>query len=145
GCGDQQVQPLLALRRWQPCGCPPRPLPPLAVSGPLWIGDLQDPATIGAMLEQAALAPQTLAAEGERLLKRLLADPAPTARCWPTATIARALGLGQPPLAALVNELQRQGFHAAASAVMAGQLRSDAPWSRILETARALLAATAAK
>jgi tRNA (guanine26-N2/guanine27-N2)-dimethyltransferase len=145
GCGDQQVQSLLALRRWQPCGCPPSPLPPLAVSGPLWIGGLQDPATISAMLEQAALAPQTLAADAERLLQRLAADPAPTARCWPTETIARALGLVQPPLAALVTELQRQGFHAAASAVMAGQLRSDAPWPRILETAKALLATTAAK
>jgi len=28
---------------------------------------------------------------------------------------------------------------------MAGQLRSDAPWPRILETAQALLAAKAAK
>jgi tRNA (guanine26-N2/guanine27-N2)-dimethyltransferase len=120
-------------------------VPPLSVSGPLWIGNLQHPATLDALLEQAALSPPTLAAEGERLLRRLAADPAPTARCWPTEAIARALGLGQPPLAALVTALQRQGYGAAASAVMPGQLRSDAPWPRILETARALLAATAAK
>ena len=145
GCGDQQVQSLLALRRWQPCGCSSTVLPPLAVSGPLWIGCLQHPVTINAMLEQAGLAPQTLAAEGERLLRRLMADPAATARCWPTEAIARALGLGQPPLAPLVTALQQQGFSAAASAVMAGQLRSEAPWPRILETARAVLAATAAK
>ncbi|MFZ0409064.1 MAG: N2,N2-dimethylguanosine tRNA methyltransferase [Cyanobium sp.] len=145
GCGDQQVQSLLALGRWQPCGCGSSPLPALAVSGPLWIGCLQHPATISAMLEQAALSPQTLAGEGERLLRRLAADPAPTARCWPTEAIARALGLSQPPLAALVTSLRGQGFHAAASAVMAGQLRTDAPWSRILETARAVLAAKAAK
>jgi tRNA (guanine26-N2/guanine27-N2)-dimethyltransferase len=145
GCGDQQVQSLLQLRRWQPCGCPSPPVPPLAVSGPLWIGSLQHPATISTMLEQAALAPQTLAAEGERLLRRLMADPAATARCWPTEAIARALGLGQPPLAPLVTALQQQGFSAAASAVMAGQLRSEAPWPRILETARSVLAATAAK
>ena len=145
GCGDQQVQSLLSLRRWPPCACDPTPLPALAVSGPLWIGALQDPATINAMLEQSARSPQTLAAEGERLLRRLAGDPAATARCWPTEAIARALGLGQPPLAALVAELQAQGFHASASAVMAGQLRCDAPWPRILETARALLATTAAK
>ena len=145
GCGDQQVQSLLALSRWQPCGCVAPSVPPLSVSGPLWIGNLQHPATLDALLEQAALSPPTLAAEGERLLRRLAADPAPTARCWPTEAIARALGLGQPPLAALVTALQRQGYGAAASAVMPGQLRSDAPWPRILETARALLAATAAK
>ncbi len=145
GCGDQQVQSLLELRRWQPCGCTSPAVPPLAVSGPLWIGNLQQPATLSAMLDQAALAPLTLAAAGERLLRRLLADPAPTARCWPTEAIARALGLGQPPLVPLVMALQQQGFSAAASGVMAGQLRSDAPWPRILETARAVLAATAAK
>ena len=145
GCGDQQVQSLLALRRWQPCGCASTSLPPLAVSGPLWIGCLQHPVTINTMLEQAGQSPPTLASEGERLLRRLACDPAATARCWPTEAIARALGLDQPPLAALVAELQRQGFRAAASAVMAGQLRSDAPWPRILETAQALLAVKAAK
>ena len=135
-CGDQQVQSLLRLGRWHPCACGERGA--LSVSGPLWIGALQDPACLVAMTEQAAASPCTLSEPAARLLRRLLEDPGLPARVWPTALIARRLGQGPPPLRDLIEALRQRGFTAHASGVMAGQLRSDAPWPSLCDLAREL-------
>ncbi|MFM7635145.1 MAG: N2,N2-dimethylguanosine tRNA methyltransferase [Cyanobacteriota bacterium] len=136
-CGDQQVQPLLTLRPWRACLCRAAALPPLAISGPLWIGPLQDPALLQVMATD--LVPPEAAAATIRLLTRLQADPAPVARCWPTALIARRLGGGGPPrLDALVEAVQRAGGRAWRSGVMAGQIRSDASWPLLLDLAARL-------
>jgi tRNA (guanine26-N2/guanine27-N2)-dimethyltransferase len=148
GCGDQQVQSLLRLGRWRPCACPGAPSgegPALAVSGPLWIGPLQDPATLVAMLQLAEGGGAHLDRPGRRQLERLRDDPAATPRCWPVDAIARRLGQGPPPLAQLVAALTAEGFATAASGVMAGQLRCEAPWPLIVATARGLVATTAAR
>ncbi len=148
GCGDQQVQSLLRLGRWRSCGCPMAPSGEphaLAVSGPLWIGPLQHPPTLEAMLQAADGVGASLERQGRRLLERLRSDPAATPRCWPVDAIARRLGQGPPPLADLVAAVSAEGFDTAASGVMAGQLRSEAPWPVILATARRLVAATAAR
>ena len=134
-CGDQQVQPLLTLRQWQPCACAPGSAPPLAISGPLWIGPLQDPELLAAMGADAPASASTARAT-TRLLAQLQADPAPVARCWPTAEIARRQGGGPPRLEALVAAVRAEGWQAWASGVMAGQIRSDAPWPLLLELAR---------
>jgi tRNA (guanine26-N2/guanine27-N2)-dimethyltransferase len=134
-CGDQQVQPLLTLRQWQPCACPAGAAAPLAISGPLWLGPLQDPALLQAMA--ADVPPEgTVARASGRLLAQLQADPAGVARCWPTAEIARRLGGGPPRLEALVAAVRAEGWQAWPSGVMAGQIRSDAPWPLLLELAR---------
>lgn len=52
--------------------------------------------------------------------------------------IARRLGSGPPRLQELMAALRDDGWEARASAVMAAQVRSDAPWSRLLELARSL-------
>ena len=141
GCGDQQVQPLLQLRQWRPCLCGPSP-PPLAISGPLWIGPLQHQPTLARLQVLADADDPALAAslvpESRRLLGRLLDDPGDLPRCWPTSSIGRQLGAGAPPLQALVAQLQQQGFRAGISGVMPGQLRSDAPWAEILQSAARL-------
>ncbi|MEB3256453.1 MAG: N2,N2-dimethylguanosine tRNA methyltransferase [Synechococcaceae cyanobacterium] len=144
GCGDQQQQSLLRLGRWAPCACGGAE-PPLAVSGPLWLGPLQYPPTLTAMLAEAERSPSTLAPTGRRLLGRLCEDPGDLARCWPIAAIGRALGHGPPPLERLVAALQAAGWRAGASGVMAGQLRCDAPWAQILATAAGLDAGDPAK
>ncbi len=136
GCGDQQQQSLLRLSRWAPCACGGSPAP-LAISGPLWLGPLQNPATLEAMLAEVRHSPATLAPEGKRLLERLRADPGEPPRCWPTALIGHHLGQGPPSLERLVVQLREAGWRACASGVMAAQLRSDAPWSQILATASA--------
>ena len=140
GCGDQQLQPLIHLRQWQPCYCSGGELPPLAISGPLWIGPLQEPVLLAEMqaLGEGCLK-SSLSAEGSRLLARLLADAGLPARCWPLAEIARRLGGGPPPLRLLVAALRAGGWSAQVSGVMSGQLRSDASWGEILHTARQLV------
>jgi tRNA (guanine26-N2/guanine27-N2)-dimethyltransferase len=145
GCGHQQVQPLINLRQWQACCCPPGAAPPLAISGPLWIGPLQDSALLAELAAQPVDA--SLSLEGARLLARLAADPGLPACCWPTAEIARRLGGGPPPLAALMAALRAEGWIGLASGVMPGQFRSDAPWAEILQIARRLgaMASGAAK
>ena len=59
--------------------------------------------------------------------------------------IARQLGEGPPPLKALVDALRQLDHPAAVSGVMPGQLRSAAPWTVIVATARALKASGAAR
>jgi tRNA (guanine26-N2/guanine27-N2)-dimethyltransferase len=145
GCGDQQVQSLLRLRRWEPCRCAAPGSPPLAVSGPLWIGPLQHPGLLGVMAEEAVLAPASVSTKAWRQLERLASDPGSPARCWPTAEIGRHLGGGPPPLADLVEELRAAGHRANASGIMAAQLRSDAPWPLILRLASSLVHRTAAR
>lgn len=142
-CGDQQQQSLRHLRPWRDCaagcctGCGTGLAGgawPLAISGPLWIGPLQDPQTLAAMLtiqEQRQLA----GAEGERLLRALAADDGWTPRCWPTDAIGRVLGGGPPPLRPLVAALEQAGHRACISGVMPGQLRTEAPWAELLAVA----------
>ena len=142
-CGDQQVQSLLRLRQWQPCCGGTADAPVLAISGPLWIGPLQEP---GLLNQMAALAMEPGGSQlgvgrtGLKLLAGLAADPGAPARCWPTADLARRLKQGPPRLDLLVEALRSQGAQAWASGVMAGQLRSDAPWPLILQTAQDLAA-----
>jgi tRNA (guanine26-N2/guanine27-N2)-dimethyltransferase len=143
GCGDQQVQGLLRLRRWRPCLCADRLAERgsggnLSISGPLWIGPLQNPGTLAAMANTAEEQPASLSREGRRLLERLACDPGVPARCFDTATIARRLVQGPPPLRELIEVLRQRGFQAGGSAIKPGQLRSDAPWADILEAALAL-------
>ncbi|MEB3334007.1 MAG: N2,N2-dimethylguanosine tRNA methyltransferase [Cyanobacteriota bacterium] len=138
GCGDQQVQSLLTLKRWRACSCPGEGGGALAVSGPLWIGPLQHLSTLEAMAVEAATQPLTLSRDGARLLERLRGDrgwPAPT---WPHALLARHLAGPPPPLKALVERLRQEGFAAVSSGVMPGHFRSDAPWPSILALATEL-------
>ena len=142
GCGDQQVQPLLTLRGWTACACvEAAPSSPLAVSGPLWLGPLQDGAVLRAMQARAGSLPGSLSPAGARLLARLANDSGWPARCWPTAAIGRCLGQGEPPLQPLVQALRQEGFQAQASGVMDAQVRTDAPWPQVLRLAREVLEA----
>jgi len=140
GCGDQQVQSLLRLRGWAACLCPGEQAPPLAVSGPLWIGPLQHPPTLEALGRQALQSPVSLGAPAARLLDALQADPGEPARCWPMAEIGRRLAGGAPRLERLQTALRLQGHRATVSGVMPAQLRSDAPWEEVLATAQAAAA-----
>jgi tRNA (guanine26-N2/guanine27-N2)-dimethyltransferase len=134
-CGDQQVQSLLHLGRWQACACPGGGMSALAVSGPLWIGPLQHLPTLEAMALEALSLPLSLSQAGEALLTRLRADRGFPARSWPYALLARQLKSSPPPLRRLLDRLRKEGFWASSSGVMPGHLRSDAPWREILAMA----------
>ena len=141
-CGDQQAQSLLCLRPWAPCLCGRNTL---SISGPLWIGPLQHPATLMAMEGQASTAQASLSKPAKTLLDRLISDPGHPSRCWPTGLIGRCLGQDTPSLGGLTQALRREGFFAVASGIMPSQVRSDAPWSLILATAQAINGAGTAK
>lgn len=136
-CGEQFIQSLLQLRQWPACAC--CEAPPLAISGPLWLGPLQDAPTLAAMAAQVEQLPAAcVAAPTRRLLEALQADPGVPARSWPTAELGRRLGGGPPATAELLERLHAAGYSGVRSGVMAGQIRSDAPWPRLLELAAAL-------
>ena len=135
GCGDQQVQSLVQLRQWRPCLCPDQATATLSISGPLWIGPLQDPASLEAMVAASGATPASLCPAGARLLAQLRRDNGLPARCWPLAELAKRLGGGPPPLEPLVQALRQQGWSAQVSGVMPAQLRCDAPWERLLQVA----------
>lgn len=143
-CGDQAVQAMLGLQGWRPCACTDG-CGRWAVSGPLWIGPLQDGFQINGLLEisdglDAALSkglPEgqdlTLAPRSRRLLDGLMADPGQPACCWSTAELSRRLQLkGPPAIVPLVAALQASGHSASVSGVMAGQVRTNAPLGILL-------------
>jgi len=137
-CGEQLEQSLLQLRQWPACACTVDP-PPLAISGPLWLGPLQHAPTLAAMQQEAQRLPSgSVGRPSERLLARLLADPGVPARCWPSAELGRRLGGGPPPTQALLAALDAEGYTALRSGVMDGLFRCNAPWPRVLELAAAL-------
>jgi len=140
GCGEQLEQSLLQLRQWPACACgAAQPPPPLAISGPLWLGPLQHAPTLQAMQQLADTLPAgRIARPSAALLKSLVADPGVPARCWPTAELGRRLGGGTPATAALLAALEAEGYQAHRSGVMAGLFRCNAPWRRVLELAAAL-------
>ena len=92
-CGDQAVQAMLDLQGWRPCACTDG-CGRWAVSGPLWIGPLQDVSQINGLLEisnslDAALSMElregqdlTLSPRSRRMLDGLIADPGQPACCW---------------------------------------------------------------
>ena len=139
GCGAQAVQPLLNLTGWPACHCSTGQ-GRWTVSGPLWIGPLQDVSILGSLQADCTCLPAaSVAPASKRLLQRLLADPGLPAKVWPTAELSRRVGCGgPPPLPLLVETLRRHGHHAYASGVMAGQVRTDAELPDLLQTCNAL-------
>ena len=132
-CGDQAVQPLLKLSGWRSCRCTDGQ-GRWAVTGPLWLGPLQMPAVLAQLLKLADPQPDTLSVAGRRLLQRLQRDCGLPVCCWSTAELASRLSLtGPPPLEELVQALLSAGHQACPSAVMTGQLRTDAPMAELLQ------------
>ena len=127
-CGSQQRQPLLCLRNWAPCHCPPEQ-GRWAISGPLWLGPLQQID----LLEELMASHVPVAPATRRLLQRLQADPGGLGCVWSTAELARRCGSGPPPLQSLVAALRAEGHQAWPSGVMAGQVRTDADLPELLQ------------
>ncbi|EHA63017.1 N2,N2-dimethylguanosine tRNA methyltransferase [Synechococcus sp. WH 8016] len=147
-CGDQAVQAMLDLQGWRPCACTDG-CGRWAVSGPLWIGPIQNVSAINGLLEisdrldagfnagvSAGLSEgrdQTLAPRSRRMLEGLLADPGQPACCWSTAELSRRFQLkGPPAIEPLVAALRASGYGACVSGVMAGQVRTNAPLGILL-------------
>ncbi len=132
-CGAQDVQPMLTLQGWSACICP-NSRGRWAVSGPLWLGPLQSADVLADLLVLAEQSVVPIASASLQLLQRLQADIGLPVFCWSTAELARRLALpGPPSVRALVQALQKAGYEACSSAVMSGQLRTNAPVAELLE------------
>ena len=128
-CGDQQLQAMLRLQGWPRCHCADG-IGRWAISGPLWLGPLQDPQVLAELMDPRA----ELATSTATLIQRLQADPGLPARVWPTDELSRRLGMDGPPrVADLVETLRRAGHRAWPSALMAGQVRTDADFPELLQ------------
>ena len=128
-CGAQVNQPLLRLRDWPACHCP-KGEGHWLISGPLWLGPLQDLE----LLAELRGSPVPLAQATRRLLDRLQADPGEPATVWSTAELARRSGQATPSLQALVMALRDAGHQAWSSGLMPGQVRTDANLPELLQT-----------
>ena len=138
GCGAQAVQPLLRLKDWSPCRCAAgdrRWISRWIISGPLWIGPLQDSVTLDALLSDARnCSGDGIALSTLRLLQRLRADPGFPATVWSTDELSRRLAsAGPPPLDQLLHALHAEGYRASPSGVMPGQVRTDADLPELLQ------------
>ena len=138
-CGDQRVQSLLKLTGWPVCDCTAGQ-GRWTISGPLWIGPLQEPQLLQQLMADAqALGRQQISPVTCRLMQRLKADPGDGPTVWPTDELARRLGMGGPPaLGPLVQALQAAGYRASASGVMPGQVRTDAELPQLLQICTSL-------
>ena len=138
-CGAQRVQSLLKLSGWPACHCVDGQ-GKWSISGPLWIGPLQEEALLRQLIADAQdLAPQQISPITLRLLRRLQADPGDCPTVWPSDELARRLGMGgPPPLGRLVRALHAAGYRASASGVMPGQVRTDAELPELLQICTSL-------
>ncbi|HGY5554238.1 MAG TPA: N2,N2-dimethylguanosine tRNA methyltransferase [Prochlorococcus sp.] len=132
-CGAQAVQSMLSLQGWSACSCS-NGSGRWAVSGPLWVGPLQSADVLADLLLLAKQSIVPVASSSLQLLQRLQADIGLPVCCWSTAELARRLALpAQPSVLALVQALRNAGYEACSSAVMSGQLRTNAPVAELLK------------
>ena len=138
-CGAQRVQPLLKLSGWPACHCTDGQ-GRWSISGPLWIGALQEAPLLQQLIAEAQqLGRQQISPSTLRLLQRLQADPGACPTVWSTDELARRLGIGGPPaLGQLVQALQAEGYCGSASGVMPGQVRTDAELPQLLQICTSL-------
>ena len=127
-CGAQYTQPLINLKTWPACLCVDA-IGNWAISGPLWLGPLQQ----NYFIERMQALPGFISPACRRLLERLQADPGYPATVWSTSELSSRLGTGgPPPLNKLINCLKDAGHQAWPSGVMAGQVRTNADFSELL-------------
>ena len=133
------MQPLLKLSGWPACHCAAGE-GRWSISGPLWIGPLQEPQLLQQLIADAQeLGRQQICPATLRLMQRLQADPGDGPTVWATDELAWRLGMGGPPaLGALVQALQVAGYRASASGVMPGQVRTDAELTQLLQICTSL-------
>ena len=138
-CGAQRVQPLLKLSGWPACHCVDGQ-GRWSISGPLWIGPLQEEPLLQQLIADAQdLGLQQISPVTLRLLRRLQADPGDCPTVWPTDELASRLGGGGPPaLGRLVQALHAEGYRASASGVMPAQVRTDAELPQLLQICTSL-------
>ncbi|HVN65930.1 MAG TPA: tRNA (guanine(10)-N(2))-dimethyltransferase [Methanomicrobiales archaeon] len=108
-----------------PCGecpCGGRFLP----IGPLWLGAINDPRTLAAMLDRL---PSVPLAGGEHLyrLLSLLQEELPTSSHYDYHRMAKALRCSPPPMELVLGRLRDAGFHVSRAHYTGTAIKTDAP------------------
>ncbi len=137
-CGEQASQSLLSLRDWPLCNCAYEK-PQWSVSGPIWLGSIQSKVVISQLLQLANIINKSISINCLKTLQKLSLDEGSKGFCWSTSELAKLLGLSkQPSLAQLISALEAKGFQACRSAVMPGQLRTNASIKDLLRISSAM-------
>ncbi len=132
-CGSQACQSLLRLKGWAACDCETSK-GRWDTTGPLWMGALQKHSELKNLLGLTDSLCSSIDPSTKKLLLRLLDDEGKPFFCWSTHELASRLNLKGPPrLSKLIESLLDAGFEAKRSALMDGQVRTDAPLKDLLK------------
>ena len=104
------------------------------ISGPLWTGPLFDQDVLASMTVERAI--KICGEEAETAVRHLVgeADLAMTNSLIITDMLPKFCDVGGPPkIVDLISGLQDAGFHAAVARWGAPAIRTDAPWTTVLE------------
>tara|TARA_Y100001968_G_C19077496_1_gene581405 strand:- start:177 stop:686 length:510 start_codon:yes stop_codon:yes gene_type:complete len=135
-CGDQFVSSLKNLKRWEYCICN-RKSKALSINGPLWIGELQSSTYIKSLINISDEELLFLSRTSKNTLKKLGSDPGDSPCRWSTAGLASRLTLkAQPRIKTLIRALKEEGYSASASAIMSGQIRTNALYKELLRVSQ---------
>ena len=116
------------------CGPCPRCKSPLSPIGPLWLGPVNEPATLDGI---SRLLPDSTLAESPSLtrLVHLLREELPTSTHYDYHVVARNLKASPPPMDTVLGRLEALGYRASRAHYSGTALKTDAP---IAEVERAI-------
>ena len=98
--------------------------------GPLWLGALNDPATIGAMREHVSGSTLAKGTALERLLATLAVE-LPTATHYDYHVLAKRAGASPPAIETVLETLRRDGYMASRAHYSGTAIKTDAPLERV--------------
>ena len=94
--------------------------------GPLWLGPVNDPATLAAMLDRLPSMPLARGEELFRLLS-LLQDELPTSSHYDYHRMAKALRRSPPPMEDLLGRIRDAGYRVSRTHYSGTSIKTDAP------------------
>ncbi len=115
----------------EPVTCPACEGPTVAV-GPLWLGGVNDPATLAAMLASLPSAGLERGTALERLLATLAGELS-TATHYDYHVLAKRVGASPPPIEMVIESLRREGYRASRAHYSGTALKTDAPLARVID------------
>lgn len=108
------------------CGSPTIPI------GPLWLGAIQDPGILSAMLERLPEQPLNTARELEPLLQTLRGE-LPTSSFYDYHLLAKRRKVSPRPIGEVITGIRNAGYHAGRTHYSGTGIKTDAPWQVITD------------
>lgn len=131
-CGDQQSQPLLRLKGWGNCYCN-NGKSNWIISGPIWLGLLQDQESINKIQRLANLIPIPIVKPSKKLLEKLRDDTGSPCFSWSSHELAQRCALKEtPPLDSIIKILINRNYQGVKNGLIPGHIRTDASLKELL-------------